>query len=168
MEKVRIAKIVNTHGLNGELKIYLTTSNPEMRFAKNSIVYIGENPNSILLTAKVLNYKYKSNSIAFVTLSGYEDINKVEQYVNTNMYADKLELEDGSYYIDDLIGFKIVDSNQREYGIAEKAVYVSDKIYFVVGKDYLPFDTEHFIDKVDLEKKELILSELGAGIFEWL
>ena len=40
--------------------------------------------------------------------------------------------------------------------------------YFVVGKDYLPFDTEHFIDKVDLEKKELILSELGAGIFEWL
>ena len=89
MEKVRIAKIVNTHGLKGELKIYLTTSNPEMRFAKNSIVYIGENPNSILLTAKVLNYKYKSNSIAFVTLSGYEDINKVEQYVNTNMYADK-------------------------------------------------------------------------------
>ena len=34
MEKVRIAKIVNTHGLKGELKIYLTTSKPLILFVK--------------------------------------------------------------------------------------------------------------------------------------
>lgn len=134
MEKVRIAKIVNTHGLKGELKIYLTTSNPEMRFAKNSIVYIGENPNSILLTAKVLNYKYKSNSIAFVTLSGYEDINKVEQYVNTNMYADKLELEDGSYYIDDLIGFKLLILTKKNMVLLKKQYTLAIKYILLLVK----------------------------------
>ena len=47
------------------------------------------------------------------------DINLVEKYVNQIFYIDRDEmddLEENEYYFDDLIGLKIIDGNNNEYG----------------------------------------------------
>ena len=54
-----------------------------------------------------------------VTINELYDINLVEKYVNQIFFIDRDEmddLEENEYYFDDLIGLKIIDGNNKEYG----------------------------------------------------
>lgn len=39
---IQVAKIINTHGLKGECKLYLYTDDPGHRFEKGRILYLNE------------------------------------------------------------------------------------------------------------------------------
>ena len=108
-------KIVGVFGLKGELKVISdSTTN---RFFKGSELYLGRNIKN--LTKVTISSARIHKGMYMVTINELYDINLVEKYVNQIFYIDRDkmdDLEENEYYFDDLIGLKIIDGNNNEYG----------------------------------------------------
>lgn len=165
MNLIRIGKIVNTQGLKGDVRIYPDTDYVE-RFEELDYLYI-ENESEPF---EINSVRYKKN-LAIVKFKGLNHINDVEKYKNRIVYTEKLdydELEEDRYYVEDLIGMKVVDSNKGEIGeLVDILQNPAHDIYVVKinGKDTLIPAVSEFIKDVDLENK-IINVTLIEGLIE--
>ena len=73
MEKMRIGKIVNTHGLRGELKVKTSTDFIDERFEKGATVYVEENNKMVPL--EVLKMRIHKGMV-LATFKGLEEIGR--------------------------------------------------------------------------------------------
>lgn len=109
-------KIVGTFGINGELKVLSdATTN---RFIKGNTLYLGKNQKN-LEKVEITSARFHKG-MYLVTINNLNNINLVEKYVNYIFYIDRDEmndLEENEYYFVDLIGLKIVDTKNIEFGI---------------------------------------------------
>ena len=115
MDWLEVGKIVNTHGLKGEVKVVPWTDSPET-FEDIDCVYIKKKTGDIRLNIE--NMKYQKNNIIlkFKEISKIED---AEPLKNKTLFAERDalgELPDGVYYIADIIGLKAVDTNGKLIG----------------------------------------------------
>lgn len=122
-------KIVNTHGIRGEVKIIPWADSPEF-ICDLSTIYIDENPVN-LLSARV----HKGNVIAL--LEGVNDVNAAmllkEKVVC--MSRDDVELPEGSFYLADIIGLKVIDEAGMELGVLTDILSPSiQQIYVIKGE----------------------------------
>lgn len=153
MELIRIGKIVNTQGLNGELRIYPDTDYVE-RFEELEYLYVEGEDEPFYLT----KVRYKKN-LAIVKFDGLNHINEVEKYKNRIVYTEKLsydELEEERYYVEDLIGLKVVDHEKGEIGILIEVLQNPAHDLYVVkieDREVLIPAVEAFIERVDLEDR---------------
>ena len=108
-------KIVGVFGLKGELKV--VSDSTTNRFYKGSVLYLGRNIKN--LQKVTISSARIHKGMHMVTIDELYDINLVEKYVNNIFYIDRDEMDDlneNEYYFDDLIGLKIIDGNNKEYG----------------------------------------------------
>lgn len=115
MEFLEVGKIINTHGLRGEVKIATWTDYPE-DFEEIGKVYVKTKSGDEVLT--ITNVKYQKNNI-IVKFKEIADINEAEKYKNLIVRADRNdlpELEEGAHYIADLIGLDVVDEDGELLG----------------------------------------------------
>ena len=112
MGYISIGRIINTHGLTGEAKIDCWSDFPEQRVGGSSPVYVREGEQSVPL------YPVRSRmhkGFPPVVFRGLEDINLIEPYRNKELFVDeedREELEDGEFYMDDLIGMMVYDEDR--------------------------------------------------------
>lgn len=98
MNYYEVGKIVNTHGIKGELKIISKTDFPEDRFKPGNILYIRDN-------GKINSYEIKSHrthkQFEMITFKGLENINLVENLKGKILEISEEQqenLSDGNYY----------------------------------------------------------------------
>ena len=151
---LEIGKIVNSHGLRGEVKVVPWMDYPE-DFGKLSCVYIKQNKEYKKLTVSEVKFQ-KGNVI--VKFSEYNDINEILQFKNSVLYADRSdlgELPEGVYYIVDLIGLKVYTESDEYVGeIADVFNAGASDIYDVKreGKKNLLLPViDDVVKKVDIE-----------------
>ncbi len=116
MDFIEIGKIVNTHGLKGELKIESWSSFDDIRYEKGNTVYL--NINHEFVPFIVATYR-EHKGYALVSFEGLQDINLVEKYKTHIVYIDKDsrgELEEDEYYSDDLVGLTVLDEEGINIG----------------------------------------------------
>ena len=104
MKKYRIGKIVKTHGLKGEMKVYSFTDYPE-RFAEIDYLYMDESDRKYFIE----NIKYQKN-MAILKIKGIDTIEEAENLIDTTLYIDQAnlrELEEDEYMIADLVGMDV-------------------------------------------------------------
>ena len=106
MEFYQVGKIVNTHGIRGEVKVIATTDFPEERFKPGNKLYAFKQNAS---TGAELTIQKSRRHKQFIMLAfeGYDNINLVEKFKGDDLKvsADQQEeLEDGSYYYHQIIG----------------------------------------------------------------
>ncbi len=115
MDLLEVGKIVNTHGLRGEVKVVPWTDYPE-QFEDIEYAYVKTKDDYERLT--LCGVKYQKGNI-IVRFREITDINDAEKYKNRVLYAERDmlgELPDGVYYIADLIGLTVVTDDGREIG----------------------------------------------------
>ena len=116
MEYIEIGKIVNTHGLKGELKIESWSSFDEIRYAKGNTVFLKIDNNYVPFTVAT----YRSHKgFPLVSFEGFQDINLVEKYKFHIVYIDKDErdeLEDDEFYSDELLDLDVLDDDSNKIG----------------------------------------------------
>ena len=111
MGYISIGRIINTHGLKGEAKIDCWSDFPELRFGGNYPVYIKEGKEYVPLHP--VRFRMHKG-FPLVVFKGLENINLIERYRNKELFVDeedREELDDGEFYMDDLIGMKAVDED---------------------------------------------------------
>lgn len=113
---IEVGKIVNTHGLRGDVKVVAWMDYPE-DFEQLTTVYIKTRTELKKLTVK--NVKYQKNNL-IVGFNELKDINEAEQFKNSILYADRDELgelPEGVHYIVDLIGLDVVNEEGEKIGV---------------------------------------------------
>lgn len=152
MNDVYIGKIVNTHGIKGELRIL-----SDFPF-KEKVFKVG---NKLIIDNKeytIRSYRVHKN-FDMVTLDDYKDINEVLFLLKRKVYFSKeaLNLNDNEVLDEDLITFKVL-TNKGKVGIIEEIFLASrdNKILRVkFDKEVLIPYNSPMIVKIDKNKKEL-------------
>jgi len=114
-----VGKLVNTHGIRGEVKIFSQTDFPEERFAQGSKLTLRNPETEQKLTVEIVSARPQKNMF-IVKLKGYDNINDVEKYKGWTLSVTKdnmVELEEGEYYQHQIIGCKVVTDEGEELGL---------------------------------------------------
>jgi 16S rRNA processing protein RimM len=163
MEKklLEIGKIVNTHGLRGEVKIVPWTDTPDV-FEDLTVIYIKNKSEYKPLNIESVRYQ-KNNLI--VKFKEYSDINDILQYKNAVLYAERDdlgELPEGVYYIVDLIGLEVFTESGEKIGIIADVFNTGASDIYDVKRDgkknlLLPVIDE-VVKNVDIEGGKVIVN----------
>ena len=164
MDNVIIGQIVNTHGIRGELKVKISTDFIEERFKKGNHLIIDSHGQYIDMTVK--SYRIHKGHI-LVLFEGYENINLVEKYKGCTLLAKKdLDLlEEGEYYIGDLIGCEVYDKGELIGKVSDVHLYDHHDVLVVKGKKkiMIPY-VEAFVKDEDIDNKRIDV-ELIEGFY---
>ncbi len=165
MEKVYVGKIVNTHGIKGELRILSSFEWKEKVFFIGNKLYIGKKD----VIEEIATYR-KHKNFDMVTFKGYQNINEVLKYKGLSVYVtrESLHLKDNEYLDRDLIGFAVfMDQEKKGVLSSIRTLAKGNKILEIdaFGKKVnVPYQKE-FIQKIDGTKKEIHLVS-WKGLFE--
>ena len=150
---IECGKIINTHGCRGGVKLESWCNTPE-DLAALKHVFLLENGN-------YAKYKIKKASIfkqfVLMELTEIDDMDTAAMLKNKTVYASRKDfvLEDGEYFIADLIGIDVIDAQtQQVYGKLTDIINRGASDIYVVqtpnGERMIPA-VDEFIDRVDIK-----------------
>lgn len=162
-----MGKIVNTHGVRGEVKVYPYSDDLE-KFEDFEYFYIeGEGKKKYEIESTRVH-----KNMVLVKFKGYEDINKVLNFLNKNVYMERKDVEDDSegHYIVDLIGCEIFDDQGALIGHLKDVLQTSAQDLYEIKKKsdgkmfYLPV-VDEFVKNIDIKNRKIVV-HLIEGIME--
>lgn len=170
MEKwFNVGKIVNTHGVKGEVKVVSSTDFPEERYQKGNTLHLFLPEKKEPIEVIIASHRTHKN-FDLLTFEGYNDINQVEAFKEGILKVEENQLqslEEGEYYYHEIIGCKVVTGDGTELGTVKEILSPGANDVWVVkgekGKEHLIPFIEDVVKEVDLEKG-LILIEPMEGL----
>lgn len=168
MEFYNVGKIVNTHGIRGEVRVMATTDFMEERFAAGETLYLQQKSGEPL--ALTVESARPHKGFILVKFKDYDNINDVQGFRNRELLvsaADQQPLEDGQYYYHQIIGLKVKTVEGRELGTIKEILSPGANDVWVVRRsdkqDLLLPVIDDVVKTVDLENGEVIV-ELMEGL----
>jgi 16S rRNA processing protein RimM len=159
MEKMfAIGKIVNTHGIKGEVRVVPTTDDPK-RFEKLKELYIERKD---LKVYKIESVRYHKGFV-LIKFEGIDTIDEAELFKNAVLKIDRkdsLPLGDDEYYIGDLYNMDVITEEGRMLGKLVDIIYTgSNDVYVIKHKDtqkeLLIPAIKQVIKNIDLQQKTM-------------
>jgi len=165
-----VGKIVNTHGIKGELKILSATDFPELRFEKGSELLFVDPDGKQQVEAEVESSR-EHKGMFIVKFKGFSDINQVEKYKGWSVKVDEdnlAELDEDEYYYHEIIGCRVVTKEGEELGEVKEILSPGANHVWVVkrpkGKDILLPVIDEVIVEVDVENKLITVDPMEGLI----
>lgn len=167
-EFMNVGKVVNTHGIRGELKIMPLTDFPEVRFAKNAELFLFT-PDNRPVPVTVESARLHKN-MYIVRLKEYGNINEVEKFKGGIAKVSKenlAELEEGEYYFHQIVGCAVITEEGETLGTISEILTPGANDVWVVktsaGKEVLIPVIDDVVLDVDVEQK-LVKIHLMEGL----
>lgn len=163
INKIKVGKIINTHGIKGELKI-LPLTDDSKRFDNLNKIYINDKEYMI---KKVW---YKKN-FPIISIKNFDNINDVLNFKNQYIYItmeDTIELEKDTYFIFQIKGLNVFTIDGLEVGVVKDVLTPgANDVYVVKGKEkeYLIPAIKDCIKEINLEEKKIIIKPM-KGLLE--
>ena len=144
-EYILVGKLVNTHGIKGEVKILSNFEMKERVFKPNFKLYLGHNYQEVIITS----YRYHK-IFDMVTFKGLNNINEVLKYKGMKVFVKRrdLHLKENEYLYCDLINKNIVE-NKEILGKVIEIVYNNSNILLkCLGSKifYIPLKSNYIIN----------------------
>lgn len=159
MNYLEAGKIVNTHGLRGEVKLVPWTDSPQT-FEEIDYVFIKKKTGDVRLDIERLKYQKNNLIVKFNQISSIEEAEKLK---NQTVYIDRDalgELPEGVYYIADIIGLAAVDEFGNAVGTVVDIFNTgANDIYDIKreGKKNLLLPVIDDVITVDLENERVVV-----------
>lgn len=148
---LEIGKIVNTHGIHGDVKVQPWCDSPDF-LASFDRLYTKSQVEIRILRASV----HKGNVL--MHLDGVNTVEDAQKLRNTILYMnrDDVELEEGAFFIQDAIGLPAYDERVgRQIGTVQDILSGPASDLYVIEEEgkthYIP-GVPAFLREVDLEK----------------
>ena len=157
MGRLIIGEVLNPQGIRGELKIKTFTDFPEDVKAFKTL-YIDDTP------YKILSFRTGNDGAAYVGLRGIPDRNAAELFRGKIIEGERDDapaLEEGQYYIVDIIGCDCETEEGEFLGKVVQINSLSSDVYTIekAGKNILFPAVKGVVKKVDLDAKKLIIDK---------
>ena len=162
METIEFGKIVNTHGLKGEVKVYSYTDNEKKILKLKKVYFRGK------------EYKVESmrlqKQMFLMKLQGVDDIDQTKFLMNEMCFREVEKNEsndDEGYFIKDLVGIEVIDESGNTIGTLKEVFRTgANDVYEVVDKNnksiYLPA-IKKVIKSIDISSRKMTV-ELMEGL----
>lgn len=164
MEYIVVGKIVNTHGIRGEIKIYPHTDDIK-RFSDLKKIYIGKEK----LSVEIENVKYNKNMV-LLKLKEFDNINEVIKFKEELVFIDeehRVELSKDNYFIYQLVDCEVFDMDGKPLGYVKDVLQNSSNDVYIIRdkeKEYLIPAIKEFIKEVNILEKRIIIDPIEGMI----
>lgn len=158
---INIGKLVNTHGIKGEVRILSDIDYKNEIFKKNNSLYIGKEKNKMTINT----YRVHKN-FDMVTFDGINDINDVLKFKGESIYIKREEVDIDGYFDSELIDFDVYTDK-----LVGKLISIikngKQKLLEIKGKKiYLVPKVDAFIKNIDFENKIIYINNIEGLIDE--
>lgn len=157
-----VGKIVNTHGLKGQLKIY-PYNDPE-KFLEYKAFYLN-------------NKLYKRHSgiiqktVIILKLEGIDSIEQAETFRGHEIFIENSQLTpmmEDEYLISDMIGLEAVDTSGLFLGeVTDVLSYAANDVLAIKnesGTHFVP-NIKEFVKKIDMDCRKITIAPI-KGMFD--
>ena len=158
---LKVGKIVNTHGLKGEMKVIALTDNPRRFDYLDYVIIDGKKVN-------IENCKYQKDRV-IVKLEGIDRIEDAEKMKEKFMEVERenaVELEEDCYFLSDLRQCTVFDTNGKELGKIFEVIQTKNNDVYWIKKPVellIPVLKDIVID-INIEDKKIVIRPVG----EWM
>jgi len=154
-----IGKIVNTHGIDGEVKIIEETDFPE-RFTIGNTIYLIKSDEETV-PVEIENYR-QMNKYGLLKLKGYDDIKHSELLKGLELKIKKEQVDklpEGEYYYFEIIGCEVYTITGELIGVVDSIMSPGANDVWVVkdiqnNEHLIPF-IPPVVKSVDIENKRI-------------
>ncbi|MBQ9097126.1 MAG: 16S rRNA processing protein RimM [Clostridia bacterium] len=161
---IKIAKVVTTRGIKGEIKL-VSFSNISDLFESLSSVIIGDAP------YKIEHVKYVKNCV-ILKLAGIENPEDARAIlVGKDVYVndeDMPELENDSYYVKDMIDMEVYEVSGEYIGKIKSIFFTpANDVYEIEqenGKTVLVPAVKEFVENIDMTDKKMTVNLIEGMI----
>ncbi len=164
-EYLEAGKIVTIHGIKGEVKIMPYCDSAEL-FCEFDRFFLGKNHTEI----GVERSRVQKNMV-IAKLDGIDTPEEAEKLRNKIlfMHRDDLELDDDTYFIQDLIGMEVKDADtDKLYGVIDDVLETgANDVYSIRGEDrtYLIPAIADVVISTDIDSNIMLIRPL-EGLFD--
>ncbi len=164
---LEIGKIVSVHGIKGEIRVQPWCDSGEFLTEFQELYFQKGEQKLEIESARV------QKNIVIMKIKGVDDRNAAQLLRNKILYMDRddVELEEGSYFIQDLLGLQVVDFDRPEkvYGeLVDVTQTGANDVYHIKGEDQkvvlIPAIPD-VIQEIDLAQGIMKITPL-KGLFE--
>jgi len=168
-EFMNIGKIINTHGIKGEVKVMPLTDYPE-RFELLKKVLIEKK--GVKNTYTIVSVKYFKQTV-ILKFSEVNDMSEAEKLKDAMVIIDRkdaIKLPEDSFFIDDIVGCEVFDEKRGFLGKVHDIIQTgSNDVYIVQGtdnyKEVLVPALKAVVKNIDIESKRIDVT-LPEGLLD--
>lgn len=160
-----VARVLNTHGLNGEVKVKVITDFPKERFASGSHLSFKDDPEQTLTVKSGRPFK----QFWLVSFKDINDIDQAESLKNKTLVvseANQQELPKGMYYYRDILNCDVIEDNKTIGKITDIESPGANDIWLVKENNghefWIPYIPD-VVKEVDVDNKKIYV-ELMEGL----
>lgn len=157
-EYLQIGKIVNTHGVRGEVRLIPLTDDPH-RFDKLKSILVEKD--GAMVQHSVKDVKYTKGSV-ILKLSDIETMEAAEALRNCFVLIDRknaVKLPKDSFFICDILGSEVFDENGLLLGKLNDVLQTGSNDVYIIknneGKEVLLPALKSVVRSVSLEQKRI-------------
>ncbi len=158
-------KVVNIHGLKGEIKVIPWCDAPEF-ICEFDVLYIGKEQKTFEVESARVH-----KGMALIKLKGIDTPEAANSLRNSVVYIDRedIELDEGTYFIQDLIGLTVKDvDTDKVYGEVTDVLQTGANDVYEIKNDkktYLVPAIEQVVIDTDIENSVMLIRPL-EGLFD--
>lgn len=163
MNLINIGKIVNTHGIKGEVRIISNFKFKDKVFKKGFNLYTGVNKQQLIINSYRVHKNYD-----MITFLDIVNINDVLQYKGSNVYVNKddIALDNNNYLDEDIIGLNVYIDN-KYIGIITYILKIPNNEVLEImdnnKKILIPYN-KALIKEIDIVNKKVIIDNIEGLI----
>lgn len=162
---LEIGKIVSVFGLKGEVKVQPWCDSPDFLCEFDTLYYKSGTPVNI-------EHSRVQKNIVVMKLEGTDTVEEAQKLRGRVLYMDRddVELEEGAYFVQDLIGLEVRDADSGQvYGvISDVSETGANDVYHIKGEDgrllYIPAIPD-VVKQTDIEGGVMLITPLD-GLFD--
>ncbi|WP_239254325.1 ribosome maturation factor RimM [Listeria ilorinensis] len=167
MEKMfNVGKIVNTHGLMGEVRVISRTDFAEERYQKGKKLYLFRKNTDMPEELTIKSHR-KHKNFDLLTFEGFTNINQVENMKEGLLKvkeSELRELEENAFYYHEIIGCEVYTTDGSYIGKITEILSPGANDVWVVkpekGKEiYLPY-IEDVVKEVDPAESRVVIEQV--------
>lgn len=168
MNYIQTGEIVAVHGIKGEVKVYPWADYPEFL----------EEFDTFFIQANRMHYKAMyaeevrcHKNMVLIKFEGIDTVEQAREFIGKVIYLDRdeIELEEGTYFIQDLIDCTVINDETNAVLGTVKDVnnFGASDVYTIVDADEKEFmfpAVDEFLVSTDIDKKEIRIKVI-EGMF---
>lgn len=156
----KIGKLIKPFGIKGEMKtVFYVDENRDLEVF--SAFYVKDKLSATGYKIIVFELMWENNGKIIVNIEGCNDRNTADTFRELEVFVDEAEfpeLEQGDYYIKDLLGLDVVQNGEK-LGEIDNFIDVANSSFAIVrltnGKEFaMPFNDEYLVG-VDIDDKKI-------------
>lgn len=171
LEWLNVGKIVNTHGVRGEVRVVSKTDFPEERYKKGSVLYIFKQGQSEPLKVTVASHR-QHKQFDLLTFEEINSLNEAEHLKESILKVEKENLgslDEGEFYFHQIIGCEVYDEEDKLIGQIKEILTPGANDVWVIGrkgkKDALIPYIPSVVKNIDISSKTVHI-ELMEGLID--